>query len=115
MLIGWDWMVLGHEVFSFAYDKRWLDKGNAQGLDSDLQFYAGSHYLGVGEKNFGIFLDSSPDRWGRVLMARREAIHARMAARKEKKHFLKKTICLASLICTGWGLCVSKWSPQGLP
>jgi len=35
----------GHEVFSFAYDKGWLDKGNAQGLDSDLQFYAGSQHL----------------------------------------------------------------------
>ncbi len=77
----------GHEVFSFAYDKGWLDKGSAQGLDPDLQFYSGSQYLNAGKKNFGIFLDSSPDRWGRVLMARREAIQARMAGRKEKTLF----------------------------
>lgn len=77
----------GHEVFSFAYEKGWLDKGNAQSLDRDLQFYSGSQYLSAGKKNFGIFLDSSPDRWGRVLMARREAIQARMAGRKERTLF----------------------------
>ncbi len=34
--------------------------------------------------NFGIFLDSSPDRWGRVLMRRREALIARMENRPQK-------------------------------
>lgn len=77
----------GHEVFSFAYDKGWLAKGSTQDLDPDLQFYAGSQYLSAGKKNFGVFLDSSPDRWGRVLMARREAIQARMNGRKEKPLF----------------------------
>jgi serine/threonine-protein kinase HipA len=77
----------GHEVFSFAYDKEWLDKGNAQSLDPDLQFYAGPQYLSAGKKKFGLFLDSSPDRWGRVLMTRREAIQARMSGRKERTLF----------------------------
>lgn len=27
--------------------------------------------------NFGIFLDSSPDRWGQTLMKRREALQAK--------------------------------------
>jgi serine/threonine-protein kinase HipA len=77
----------GHEVFSFAYDKEWLKKGGAQNLDPDLQLYVGHQYLGSGKKNFGIFLDSSPDRWGRVLMARREAIQARTTGRKERTLF----------------------------
>jgi serine/threonine-protein kinase HipA len=77
----------GHEVFSFAYDKEWLKKGSAQNLDPDLQLYAGHQYLSSGKKNFGIFLDSSPDRWGRVLMARREAIEARTTGRKERTLF----------------------------
>lgn len=79
----------GHEVFSFAYDKKWLDKGSAQELDPELQLYGGSQYLSAGKKNFGIFLDSSPDRWGRVLMARREAIQARTVGRKERTLFEK--------------------------
>jgi serine/threonine-protein kinase HipA len=77
----------GREIFSFAYDKAWLDKGLAQNLDPDLQLFAGTQYLSGGKKNFGIFLDSSPDRWGRVLMVRREAIIARMESRKAKTLF----------------------------
>jgi serine/threonine-protein kinase HipA len=77
----------GHEVFSFAYDREWLKNGYAQSLDPDLQFYAGPQYLNTGKKNFGLFLDSSPDRWGRVLMARREAIQARLMGKKERTLF----------------------------
>lgn len=77
----------GREIFSFAYDKAWLDRGLAQNLDPDLQLFAGTQYLSTGKKNFGIFLDSSPDRWGRVLMVRREAISARMESRKAKTLF----------------------------
>ncbi len=47
-------------------------------LDPDLQLYTGTHFLNDEDKsNFGLFLDSSPDRWGRVLMLRREAALAR--------------------------------------
>lgn len=77
----------GREVFSFAYDKSWLATGLAQDLDPDLQLYSGVQYLPAGKSNFGIFLDSSPDRWGRVLMVRREAILAKMEARKPKPLF----------------------------
>lgn len=77
----------GREIFSFTYDKIWLDSGLAQNLDPDLQLFAGPQYLSTGKKNFGIFLDSSPDRWGRVLMVRREAISARMEFRKAKTLF----------------------------
>lgn len=74
----------GREVFSFAYDKYWLEKGAVQNLDPDLQLYSGPQYLSAEKKNFGIFLDSSPDRWGRVLMDRREAILAKKENRKAK-------------------------------
>src|ERR1700761_9463603 len=77
----------GHEVFSFVYDREWLRAGNAQQLDPDLQFYSGSQYLSPGKKNFGIFLDSSPDRWGRVLMVRREAIQARLENKRPRALF----------------------------
>ena len=77
----------GREIFSYAYDKAWLDRGLAQNLDPDLQLFAGTQYLSTGKKNFGFFLDSSPDRWGRVLMIRREAISARMESRKAKTLF----------------------------
>lgn len=78
----------GKEIFSFEYDKDWLSSKFVQTLDPDLQLYLGSQYLSNEEKNnFGLFLDSSPDRWGRVLMQRREAANARMEERKVKKLF----------------------------
>ena len=74
----------GREIFAFSYDKEWLSSGLAQNLDPDLQLFSGTQYPSSTKKNFGIFLDSSPDRWGRVLMARREAILARTGSRKPK-------------------------------
>src|SRR5690606_11245065 len=77
----------GHEIFSFEYAEDWLSSEYAQHLDPDLQLYAGPQYLRDEKSNFGIFLDSSPDRWGRLLMRRREAAMARTEGRKEKKLF----------------------------
>lgn len=77
----------GKEVFSFEYFDEWLQNGPAQLLDPSLQLYSGLHYLNDDKDNFGIFLDSSPDRWGRILMRRREAALARMEEREEKKLF----------------------------
>lgn len=74
--------VRGKEVFSFEYNEGWLESGMAQHLDPDLRLFSGPQYAPEGKSNFGIFLDSSPDRWGRTLMDRREALLARAAARK---------------------------------
>ncbi len=69
--------IKGKEVFSFSYDPNWLASGNAQHLDPELKLFTGPQYSTDEKPNFGIFLDSSPDRWGRTLMKRREAISAR--------------------------------------
>jgi len=75
------------EVFSFEYNNEWLQSEPAQLLDPSLQLYSGLHYLNESQENFGIFLDSSPDRWGRILMRRREAALARAEGREENKLF----------------------------
>ena len=77
-------LVRGREVFSFAYSKEWLEKGSALLLDPDLRLYGGPQYSREDKPNFGLFLDSSPDRWGRVLMERREALKARQENRKPR-------------------------------
>jgi serine/threonine-protein kinase HipA len=76
--------VRGSEVFSFEYDKSWLDSGERHLLDPDLMYYSGPQYTTEKKESFGIFLDSSPDRWGRVLMRRREAVMSRMEERPQK-------------------------------
>ena len=75
----------GKEVFSFEYNSEWLKNPQARVLDPDLGLYPGKQYLQSNKSNFGIFLDSSPDRWGRVLMSRREAIFARKENRPPQK------------------------------
>ncbi len=75
----------GNEVFSFEYSSNWLKHSTKTMLDPDLQLFKGSQYLNDDKYNFGVFLDSSPDRWGRMLMRRREALLARKDKRAEKK------------------------------
>ena len=63
----------GKESFSFEYADAWLKSGFSQMIDPDLQLYSGAYYPRGDKHNFGVFLDSCPDRWGRVLMQRMEA------------------------------------------
>lgn len=77
-------IVRGKEVFSFDTDKEWLQHGQFRILDPDLGKFSGPQYLRDDKPNFGLFLDSSPDRWGRMLMRRREAILARQEGRKPR-------------------------------
>lgn len=70
----------GKEMFSFAFDQRFLEENPKQFLDPDLQMYSGFQY--TDKANFGLFMDSAPDRWGRRLMLRREAVLARRDGRR---------------------------------
>ncbi|OQC13947.1 MAG: putative DNA-binding transcriptional regulator [Lentisphaerae bacterium ADurb.Bin082] len=72
----------GKEFFSFDFDKEWLRNNPVRSLDPDLQLYAGPQF--TAKPNFGLFMDSAPDRWGRMLMRRREAARARQAGIKPR-------------------------------
>ena len=76
----------GKESCSFEYDEQWLKTHSGQYfLDPDLELYRGRQYAPMDKKLFGIFADSCPDRWGRLLMRRREAILAARENRKPKQ------------------------------
>lgn len=68
----------GKAVYSFEYDKEWLKSGIS--IDPELPLFAGKHYASSNE-NFGIFKDSSPDRWGQLLMKRREILMSKLEKR----------------------------------
>lgn len=74
----------GKEIFSFEYEKSWLKGGHSFELDPQLQLYEGNFHVTEGIENFGAFLDSSSDRWGRTLMQRREALLAKEEKRPVK-------------------------------
>lgn len=67
--------VRGEEVLSFDYDKDWLGQSQPFLLDPRLQFVEGRQYTD-GTNPFGLFLDSAPDRWGRLLIRRRAALES---------------------------------------
>ncbi len=76
----------GKESCSFEYDTDWLKNHPGQFfLDPDLQLYRGRQYAPMDKALFGIFADSCPDRWGRLLMRRREAIVAGREGRKPRQ------------------------------
>lgn len=66
----------GRKAFSFSYNADWLNSMEQMLLDPDIAWYSGHQYPNRKE-NFGVFLDSMPDTWGRTLMKRRAAIYAR--------------------------------------
>jgi serine/threonine-protein kinase HipA len=61
---------------SFAYAQSWVDGRNAFMLDPRLELWTTEQYPPARSAAFGVFMDSAPDRWGRVLMERREAAAA---------------------------------------
>lgn len=71
----------GREILSFEYDPSWLARNEPRLLDPELRLFRGPQYASNKRPNFGLFLDSSPDRWGRTLMRRRESIKARKEGR----------------------------------
>lgn len=62
-----------HETFEFQYDPAALaDTVIGQlTLDPKLFLFEGPQYPTAPQDRFGVFADSSPDRWGRFLMERR--------------------------------------------
>jgi len=77
-------MMRTKESMSFEYDKNWITSGYSDFmLDPDLQLYEGRQYT-IDKPVFGVLSDSCPDRWGRLLMKRKEEILAREENRKPR-------------------------------
>lgn len=68
----------------FNYDKDWLKYPLCFSLDPQLSLDNSVFFPNPSTGNFGIFLDSSPDRWGQTLMQRRELIGAKNENRKPR-------------------------------
>ena len=80
-------VVRGKEFFSFEYHPDWLKNSrHSLFLDPDLQLVEGRQFSNR-EAPFGLFLDSVPDRWGRLLIDRREAYRARQEGRQPTRLF----------------------------
>lgn len=72
-----------HETFEFQYDPAALADSSIGPLVLDPKIFPfeGSQYPPAPQDRFGMFADSSPDRWGRLLMDRRLEREVRAGAR----------------------------------
>jgi serine/threonine-protein kinase HipA len=70
---------------SFEYDPDWLDRAANFQLDPRLELFGGEQHPPARAQTFGVFQDAAPDRWGRVLMERREGVIARREGRKARR------------------------------
>jgi serine/threonine-protein kinase HipA len=61
----------------FQYERNWLRDPLAFALDPDLSLGDAPFFPKPELGNFGVFLDSAPDRWGQTLMKRREVLQAK--------------------------------------
>ena len=78
-------VIKGKESYAFEYDDSWLEgRESAVFIDPDIQPFSGRQYPNGGAI-FGLFADASPDRWGRVLMMKRERALADKEKRKPRK------------------------------
>jgi len=73
---------MGTNSVRFEYSPAWLKHPLAFALDPELELADGNFF--PKDSNFGVFLDSCPDRWGQVLMKRRELVEARQQERTRR-------------------------------
>jgi serine/threonine-protein kinase HipA len=66
----------GKKAFSFSYAPDWISSKEQQIVDPDISWFKGPQYPN-NKENFGVFMDSMPDTWGRTLMKRRAAQRAK--------------------------------------
>lgn len=71
------------QAVRFEYAASWLQHPMAFPLDPELGLSDGNFF--PQDSNFGIFLDSCPDRWGQTLMKRRELVEAKQQARARRE------------------------------
>ncbi len=76
----------GNETVRFRYADEWLSRGrHAFAIDPELPLTPGDFFPSRTAALHRVFRDCAPDRWGRVLMERREAEQARLAAERPRR------------------------------
>ncbi|ETR67923.1 MAG: HipA domain-containing protein [Candidatus Magnetoglobus multicellularis str. Araruama] len=80
----WTHASKGRQSATFEYTSHWIDYENAFALEPALPLVRGSFHTEPGLLMFRSFADTAPDRWGRMLMQRRERKDAKNNNRTPK-------------------------------
>lgn len=74
----------GTAKYAFEFDREWLKKHANVKLSADLENFPGRQFQPASTEIFGCFSDAMPDRWGRLLLKRREQIESVLDQREPK-------------------------------
>ena len=76
--------VRGNDHFVFEYSREWLKQYGGIVLSGDLMNVPSLQHPHGKDSVFGFIKDSFPDRWGRLLLDRRERIMAQSEGRQKR-------------------------------
>ena len=76
--------VRGNDHFVFEYSREWLKQYGGIVLSGDLMNVPSLQHPRGKDSVFGFIKDSFPDRWGRLLLDRRERIMAQSEGRQKR-------------------------------
>lgn len=100
-LVGTLWVHTSHsgESASFEYAREWRTSPISFSLEPALMLGEGAFHTESGKSLFGSIGDSAPDRWGRVLMERREARAAQNERRTQRLLLDSDYLLMVNDIC----------------
>lgn len=102
----------GTDSYSFCYDHYWLRQYSDLYLSADINNYTGPQYTQADRDIFGCFSDALPDRWGRLLLNRREQILAQ-EEKRPVRHLSSFDYLMGIDDCSRMGGFRFKESPDG--
>jgi serine/threonine-protein kinase HipA len=73
--------VRGNDHFAFEFSREWLSRHGDMILSGDVMNVRGIQHPRQGNSVFGFVKDSFPDRWGQILLDRRERLTAQQEQR----------------------------------
>lgn len=77
--------IRGKELQSFEYADDWISSEvNKIMIDPSIELYSGRQWPSDERSYFPIFTDSAPDRWGKILLKRKEEYNAKKENRNAK-------------------------------
>lgn len=102
----------GTDSYSFCYDHNWLRQYSDLYLSADINNYTGLQFTQPDRDIFGCFGDALPDRWGRLLLNRREQIRAQ-EEKRPVRHLSSFDYLMGIDDCSRMGGFRFKESPDG--
>ena len=104
--------VRGKDHFVFEYSRQWLKQHGGILLSGDLMNVPSLQHPRGNDNVFGFVKDSFPDRWGRLLLDRRERLTAQQEGRPKRMLRVQNTLFPLLRVFVPYAMLVMRLSRQ---